>query len=199
MSLKIPRILCNPGVPYEHAWLAFERCRAGAIIECGVYEGFLSIFLRFGLRKYNCHFRQYAADTFEGFPLESIDQTKYKAGDLAPIHKNFLVSELEKAGIIVLKGDVRDTLQKIPKEEKFFFVFLDMDCFQPTLTAWRYLHEKILPGGRIGFHDYGAPNFPKITKFCDEVRGLPDWKEVFHDGKIERGDRTNRFMFLEKQ
>jgi len=164
------------------------------MIECGVYEGFLSSFLNFGMRRAGIAFHQYAADTFEGFPKTYTDQKTYKAGDLAPTYGDFVVRELQRLGITVLKGPIEKTLSVIPDSEKFFFVFLDLDVYEPTKATWEILRDRVLPGGRVGLHDFGSPGLPGITKVGKEMLAQPDWHEVFRGKK-----RDNRFLFLEKE
>ena len=193
---KIPRILCNNAIVYEHAWAAQQQCKKGSLIECGCFEGFNSAFLNFGLKKSKIEFTQYACDTFAGFPESYNDQGKYKQGDLAPAYGNDVVFSLLSLGIVVLRGDVKKTLFEIPADEQFFFVFLDLDVLAPTAFCWAQLHTRVLPGGRVGFHDYGAPALPGITKICEKIKKAVGWKEVFRPG---RKTADTRFLFLEKQ
>ncbi|MEA2112406.1 MAG: TylF/MycF/NovP-related O-methyltransferase [Patescibacteria group bacterium] len=196
LNKKIPKILCNPAIVFEHAWEAYENCWEGACLECGCYEGFNSVFLNFGLRKLCTNFKQYAADTFSGFPKNYGCQKVYKQKNLSVKDKKFVVSELRDRGIIPLQGDVKKTLLTIPNKEKFFFVFLDLDVYEPTNFAWKFLNKRVLKGGRVGFHDYQTPSLPGITELCNKILKLKGWHEVY---RVRKKERDNKFLFLEKE
>ena len=117
---KFPRPLCNSMIVLEHAWSAIEDTKGGNVLECGVYEGFTSMILKFGLDKNKWVTKHYAADTFKGFPYSGKKDEKYKEGDLNP--GDLVNIELRRFWINTLVGRVEDTLSDLGNL-KFSFVF----------------------------------------------------------------------------
>ena len=198
MSVMCPRFLQSPGVSNHFLWTAIQNTKGkGAVIECGTYDGCSSASFNYVLRHYNTNIRQYACDTFDGFKEDGKKDELYKTGDLVPTAAQKTIKELERLGIIVLIGKVEDTLAvNIPSSEKFSFVFLDMDIEAPTKYACDFLKDRILPGGIIGFHDYGTQRLPGIKRVADQLLNNDmAWKEVIRSKK--RG-RDNKYLFLEK-
>lgn len=188
------KILCNPVIVAHHAWIAINNTGGGNVIECGVYEGFNSAFLNFLIRRAPVCWRQFAADTFAGFPSDGKADEVYSAGELAPNDGLLVQKELNRVGVEALVGRVENTLPQL-RDLRFSFVFLDLDLEEPTRFCWDFFRDKVVPGGRLGFHDYGAPGLPGITRICDEIlKHEPNWKEVFRTPK----GRDGRFFFIEK-
>lgn len=198
MQTRIPRPLCNPQIVGEHAYLAAMRAWGGAVIECGVYDGFTSAMLAWyrGFVPYRT--RQFAADTFAGMPYNAKETALYKTGDLAPVDGLGVVERLRRLKIIPLTGKVEDTLPQLEREI-FCFVFLDMDFEAPTWFAWNFLKDKIRVGGRIGFHDYDARPGYALPGIRMVVDGGPAkdkrFREVVRSAK--RG-RDGKFIFFER-
>lgn len=189
-----PRPLCNPYIVYEHAWLACNAAKGGGVAECGVYEGFVSAFLTFGLGKQDHLITQYALDTFQGFPYDGKTDEEYKKGDLAASWR--VIEDLRRLGVFVHVGKIEDTLQEI-EEEKFCFVFLDLDLEIPTRFAWEFFKTRLKPGARVGFHDYRSLPLPGITRICDEILEEGEFEECFRP--LMHGKRDTRFMFLTRK
>lgn len=145
----------------------------GSVAECGVLYGNTAMFINNYWPDRTLHL----FDTFEGFhekdiaydsesfpafkngyfatnpfkinkPESIIDEVKDKMRypDNLKIHKGYFP---ESAGII---------------EDKFCFVNLDMDLYQPQLEGLRYFWSKMEPGGIILLHDYYHPELPGVKK-----------------------------------
>jgi hypothetical protein len=203
-----PRPLCNPFIVCEHAWNALEKCKSGIVIECGVYDGCTSAALNYSLRHSPYFTKQLALDTFEGMPYDGTTQeqkAKFTKGHLATGNKNRTIYELKRLGIGVFAGKVEDTLPVIneaanefsPSGLQIAFAYLDLDLEVPTRFCVKFLKDKILKGGRIGFHDYD-PN-PKyalhgiFNVVKENFMKSKEWKEV-----LRAKQRDNRFAFFER-
>lgn len=66
----------------------------------------------------------------------------------------------------IRKGYFPETTEGI--EDKFFFVNLDLDLYQPTLSGLEWFEERMMKGGIILIHDYFAENFTGVKQAVDE-------------------------------
>lgn len=187
--------LCNTKIVGHHAARACRNCPAGAVAELGVYDGATSLALRQLCRRDP----QYALDTFEGMPYDGSATEAaggFTKGYLTPVDVGASVTALQSAGITVLKGMVEDTLAQLA-DERFAFVFLDLDLEAPTRFATAFLLPRLLPGARIGYHDYlERPGYclGGIAKVVNEFFGASErYLEVTRDAH----PRDNRFIFFE--
>lgn len=182
--------------PFRKRWIkAFaeytkEVGMLGSVAECGVYYGDTAIFIN----KYWPDRTLYLFDTFEGFTDEDI---AYEI-DTFPTFKDgyfaadpFKVNTSSDSIIKVIKGrmcypdNLRIHKGRFPEcagkiEDRFCFVNLDMDLYQPQLEGLRYFWNKMEPGGVILLHDYYHP----------ELLGV---KMAVADFEKESGDKLLKF------
>ena len=75
---------------------------------------------------------------------------------------------------IFCKGYFPETAKGI--EDRFVFVNLDMDLYQPTLSGLYYFCDKMVSGGVILVHDYFAENFKgpqqAVEEFLADKKGI---------------------------
>lgn len=123
----------------------------GSLAECGVYRGALSRFLHETLPDRPL----YLFDTFEGFDSRdsdargddrfrdtSLEFVKGQVGDLRNVHFR--------------KGYFPDTARGL-EDERFAFVMVDFDKYDPTLSALEFFYGRTSPGGFVFVHDYSSP------------------------------------------
>lgn len=179
---------------FRVAWLrAFSRYvkemnLEGNVAECGVFKGEFSYYIN----KYFSNRKLYLFDTFIGFDTRDIEIER------AFGNKNFLkgmfnngctfeFSDKEHSKImlediviakmphpekcIIKKGYFPETAKGL--DDKFCFVMLDMDLYQPILEGLRFFYPKMCKGGAILIHDYFHPMLPgvkqAIIKFEEEI------------------------------
>lgn len=149
----------------------------GAFAEVGVYLGASSkIVHRLAPDR-----KLYLFDTFEGFPAKdlkgwesqcdvhwapgtfssSVDLVKKNLGDTRNVHFR--------------KGYFPDTAKGL-EEEKFAFVHLDVDLYNPTLAGLEFFYPRMHRGGYIFVHDYNNP---------ESDRGVSQAVELFFKDKAE--------------
>lgn len=118
----------------------------------------------------------YLFDTFDGFPEE--DEVKdLEAGFSKDARKNYrdisvesVLSRMpfpEKA--VVRKGYFPDTAQGL-EDEKYCFVNIDCDLYQPILAGLRYFYPRLEKGGYIFVHDYRSKYFRGVKKAMELFR-----------------------------
>jgi len=143
-----------------------EKGIEGDIIECGVWRGGATIFIKGYMDAYEMNNRQlWLADSFEGVPKSTWKQDKYSdlskekipglAVGLEEVKNNFKKYDLLDKNIRFLKGWFKDTLRKAPID-KLALLRLDGDLYESTMDALEALYDKVSIGGFVIIDDYKA-------------------------------------------
>lgn len=174
LSLGVPEdkitIYKNSGqihIETRNTWLAdfaktvHMRGLSGNVAEAGVFRGDFAM-------KINGAFpgrTLYLFDTFEGFPEEDVEKEQMKSNSKAGYYdftsEELVLSKLphpEKA--VVKKGYFPQTAEGV--EDRFCFVNLDLDLYQPTFEGLKFFYGKMERGGVILVHDYFGIDFPNV-------------------------------------
>lgn len=150
----------------DYADLYKEKADGYAVAEGGVFQGEFA-------KEINACFPEcklYLFDTFEGF--DSRDTVKeheeglsiFDGGHLADTSVDMVLGKLpyrEKA--VVRAGYFPMTTEGL-EDEKFFFVNLDFDLYNPTLEGLRFFYPRLAENGLILIHDYYNPGYGGIKK-----------------------------------
>lgn len=149
-----------------------ESGMLGSVAECGVLYGNTAIFIN----KYWPDRTLHLFDTFEGFSEQDI---AYDMNSFSTFNKNgefdkncFKIDTPESIIEAVKSRMSYPENLKIHKgyfpecagiiEDRFCFVSLDMDVYQPQLEGLRYFWNKMEPEGVILLHDYYSPDLPGV-------------------------------------
>lgn len=144
------------------------------VAEAGVFEGDFAKYIN----KYYPNRKLYLFDTFEGFHSKDIEKelqmSDAKVGDYSNTSEELVLSKMTyKNNCKIHKGYFPDTARDI--HEKFCFVNLDLDLYEPTYRGLIFFEDKMVKDGVILVHDYFADNFrgPKeaVDKFVAEKNG----------------------------
>ena len=160
----------------------------GSVAECGVCYGETAMFIN----KYWPDRTLHLFDTFEGFPDKDMayDIDSFPAFKNGPFTINPFKLEDPDSMIEVVKSRMcyPDNL-KIHKgcfpecagviEDRFCFVNLDMDLYQPQLEGLRYFWNKMELGGVILLHDYYQPDLPGVR------RAVSDFEKELGDNLLK--------------
>lgn len=151
----------------------------GAVAEAGVFRGDFAALIN----KNFPNKKLYLFDTFEGFDIR--DLLNEKGYESNPTRGEYfketsveiVLAKMEhKENVIIKQGYVPETFYGI--EDKFCFVNLDMDLYQPTLEALKWFWPNLVQGGIILIHDYFEetgtyPNLRKaVINFTEEYNIL---------------------------
>lgn len=125
----------------------------GDVAEAGVYRGDFAKYINilFPDRKL------YLIDTFEGFDSGDIavDKThSYSEGnqDFSDTNEKIVLKKMKfPNNCIIRKGFFPASMQGV--DNKFSFVSLDMDLYEPTFAGLNWFWERLNPGGYIFVHD----------------------------------------------
>ena len=176
--------------------IAFELNRkkaAGAAAELGVYRGDFA-------RHINTLFPDralYLFDTFQGFDERDIQKEKelfhneYSndakfCDNLRNISSNDHLSNTNVQLVLskmrhpencrVFEGYFPESAKAVPAEERFCFVNIDVDMYQPALAGLRYFYKRMTPGGILLLHDYYDSQYVGVIRafdeFYDEYNGV---------------------------
>ncbi|MFC2142984.1 TylF/MycF/NovP-related O-methyltransferase [Candidatus Aenigmatarchaeota archaeon] len=122
----------------------------------------------------------YLFDTFEGLPepdpvTDKHDEAHVKGEFAEPIENVKKLFE-DDDSIELVKGVFPET-GKIIENEKFSFVYIDVDVYKSNYETLEFFYDRMVPGGVIIFDDYEWKKTPGIKKsICDflEKRGAKE-------------------------
>jgi len=158
------------------AQIIIENQTKGEVAELGVFQG---EFARH-INKLFPNKKLYLFDTFEGFSTndvkkdleigstEKIMDQKYNFSDT---NEKLVLERMEyPENCIVKKGCFPKTTEGL--EERFAFVSLDADLYQPMLEGLKYFYPRLENGGYIFVHDFFHEDFPGTRKAVLEYIGI---------------------------
>ena len=137
----------------------------GDVMECGVWRGGATIFMRGYLAAYGVEDRVvWVADSFQGIPapawpedrgLEYLSTWPALAVDLDSVRELFARYGLLDEQVRFLPGWFKDTLHDAPIRQ-LALLRLDGDLYQSTMECLTALYSKVAPGGFVIVDDYGC-------------------------------------------
>lgn len=149
----------------------------GNVAELGVYRGDFARFL-------NCEFpnrKLFLFDTFEGFDDKDIridiDRGHSKrTQDFSNTSEKLVLSKMKyKQKCIIRRGYFPGTANGL-ENERFSFVSIDADLFEPIYQGLRWFYPRLNYGGIIFVHDYNNREYTgsaeAVQKYCSE-NGIP--------------------------
>lgn len=161
---------------YATLVLALQRLQeehlAGAMAEVGVFRGETSQVLHTAAPNRTL----YLFDTFAGFPTHQLeswqkDDTRFRDTSLAQVRSQFKHADR----VVVRAGYVPDTLAGL-EDERFAFVLLDLDIYEPTVASLEFFYPRLVAGGYLVIHDYNNPESDWACKraFDDFLADKPE-------------------------
>jgi O-methyltransferase len=128
----------------------------GCIAELGVYKGDFA-------KRINIHFpgrTLYLFDTFNGFDKRDVEienrfNSNAKENDFTNNNIELVLKKMKyPKNCIVKEGWFPETTKDI--DERFAFVSIDADLFEPIYQGLLYFYERLEKGGYIFVHDYNG-------------------------------------------
>jgi O-methyltransferase len=144
----------------------------GSVAEVGVYRGDFAkyINLLFSDRKL------YLFDTFEGFPEvhSKIDRERgFSTGDQdwSGTSVELVIQQMPYPNnVVIKKGIFPETAKDV--NDRFCFVSLDVDLYEPIKEGLRFFYPLLSPGGVIMVHDFNNSGYKgvreAVLEFCRE-------------------------------
>ncbi len=161
--LPVPHVQARVNWLKDYANLIYNRNIQGNIAEAGVFRGDFAAVL-------NQHFPDrilYLFDTFEGFPVTDVEidnqreRSVAERGHYSATSEELVMSKMshpEKC--VIRKGYFPETGKGI--KDRFCFVNLDLDLYQPTLEGLKFFWDKMVPESIILIHDFFAQDYPNV-------------------------------------
>lgn len=145
--------------------LLITRAVSGSTAECGVFQGTSSFLIcNRDDRKGKAH---YVIDSFEGLSVpESVDGSYWKAGDMAVPVESVKALLKDFDFVQFLKGWIPERFKEL-ENQKFSFVHIDVDIFQPTYDSTQFFYSRLERGGVLLFDDYGLDTCPGAKQAVD--------------------------------
>jgi O-methyltransferase len=144
----------------------------GAFAEVGVWRGETSRFVH----RLAPDRRYYLFDTFEGFPERDLPagavDERFRDTSAEAVRRRVGASP----NVVLRPGYVPETLAGL-EDERFAFVLLDLDLYEPTRASLEFFYPLLEPGAFLVVHDYNNSESDWACK-----RAL----DAFLDGKPER-------------
>lgn len=145
------------------AEIAYKEGIKGAVAEAGVYRG------EFAKHINRCFYDRkcYLFDTFDGFTEYDISREQKESLTYANHLKN--VNAEETLAKMPFRENIEARIGRFPDtaagiSEKFVFVNLDMDLYEPTLQGLKLFYPLLSEGGVVLVHDYFNKAYPNIEK-----------------------------------
>jgi O-methyltransferase len=121
----------------------------GALAEVGVWRGETSAFLH----QLAPQRRLYLFDTFAGFPEQDLpagrEDSRFRDTSAEAVRRRVGPS----ANVILKPGHVPGVLSEAA-DQRFAFVLLDLDLFDPTRASLEFFYPRLSPGAYLIVHDY---------------------------------------------
>jgi hypothetical protein len=149
-----------------------DKHMEGSIAEGGVFQGEFA-------REMNRVFplkRLYLFDTFSGFDEKDVrveqenKYSEYGESHLSTTSEELVVEKLPfPQNVVIRKGYFPETAEGI--EDRFCFVNLDFDLYQPTLAGLDFFFPKMVGGGIILVHDYFSEGYKGVKQAVLDFEG----------------------------
>lgn len=142
---------------YATIGLAIQRILSddisGSLAEVGVYRGDISRFIH-QLAPERVY---YLFDTFEGFPRQDLEPNVSEDRRFSDTTVKAVLQNIgDTRNTVIKKGQVPDTFQGL-EGERFVFVLLDLDLYNPTMCSLGFFYPRLVRGGYLVVHDYNNP------------------------------------------
>jgi O-methyltransferase len=151
----------------------------GDVAECGCWKGHSSFIISTLLSKNNFQNQFHIFDSFEGGLSEKTEKDQNDqyglSGEETIKEKEMFFSLEENVGkvlekfdfIKLYKGWIPDRFEEV-KGQKFSFVHIDVDLYDPTLDSLEFFYPRLVEKGSIVVDDYGFMQFPGCKRAVDE-------------------------------
>ena len=159
---------------YQNIQNIIDSGIAGSFAELGVYKGNSAKLMHMLAPERSL----YLFDTFEGFSKEDLKSESHPQysklfKDTSLDYVKQFVGEAES--IFYIEGHFPASTTQVDSDEKFSFVHLDCDLYDPIKAGLEYFYPRVVPGGMIVIHDYASGYWPGVKKAVDKFfSGKPE-------------------------
>lgn len=148
-------------------------------VECGVFTGSSLVACAKYAHESGIPFKMLGLDTFSGLPPLSDQDKLFAPADATYLNKT-LFTETSLSGVQALidRADLGRYVElheglfshSLPllEEQKYHYVNIDCDLFEPHIECLEYFYPRMVQGGVIFFDDYNSINYPMAGKAIDQ-------------------------------
>jgi O-methyltransferase len=156
----------------------------GDVIECGVYRGGTARLFADLLKTSGSSKTLHLFDTFAGIPERTSGQDVHAVGDFSDTSIDGVRARLSDFPAAKFHpGYIPDTFAELPNGS-FCFAHVDVDQYETTREATRYVYPRLNPGGFLVFDDYGFASCPGVRNAVDtEFADKPEMPLVLSTGQ----------------
>jgi O-methyltransferase len=151
---------------------------SGAMAEVGVWRGETSAFLHQAAPSRALHL----FDTFKGFPEADLPpgakDARFRDTSVEAVWRRVGFSPQ----VSLHPGHVPEVLEDVA-QDRFAFVLIDLDLYEPTRASLEFFYGRLSPGGYLVVHDYNNPESDWACK-----RALDEFLTGKPERLIEIGD-----------
>jgi len=162
------------------SFIVKNKSLLGDFAECGCWKGHSAYVISKILYENNFSKSFHIFDSFEGGlsdKTEEDENERTKRSSKEDVLKEklyFASTEDELCNTIkefdfieIYKGWIPNRFADV-EENKFVFIHIDVDLYQPTLDSLEFFFPRLLSGGAIVVDDYGYTRFPGAKKAVDK-------------------------------
>jgi O-methyltransferase len=184
-------------IRFYNFWFQIERLKndniIGAFAELGVYQGETAKIIHEMDNTRIFHL----FDTFTGFEKDDLkpetgEAATYSAKSFADTNEKKVLQHINgNSNIILHKGHFPDTTAGL-ENEKFAFVNIDADLYNPIKEGCNYFYTRLSPGGVIIIHDYNH-------KWEGAMKAVKEFAGVIPENIIEVPDKHGTVMIIKNK
>ena len=157
---------------------------AGRVAECGCFQGLSSYVMCSRLRAHDPSFDGSGYeiyDSFQGLSQPTMEDTEI--ADATAAEGSFAKTDMKPGKYAATLDRVRHGLSSFPRisfypgwipnafpadrDNRYRFVHVDVDLYQPTRDSFEYFWPRLVPGGVIVCDDYNWPGARRaVEEFC---------------------------------
>jgi O-methyltransferase len=157
--------------------LALNSNLEGNVAECGCYKGHSSYIISTFIKKANSDKKFFIFDSFAGLSEKdpNLDRPAFDDPDeeaasdvgrfacsLGEVQKNLAKFPF----ITYFQGYIPDRFEEV-SDNRFCFVHIDVDLYQPTFDALDFFYPRLVNGGVIVIDDYGSSVYKGAARAVD--------------------------------
>jgi O-methyltransferase len=127
----------------------------GDFAEVGVWRGDCAEFIHlFGPGR-----RFYLFDTFNGFPEQSAQEDNQFDHEFLDTSEEAVRKRFATSPNVIVKPGIFPTTAADLTDNKFAFVSLDCDLYEPIRDGWKFFYPRMSQGGYVFLHDHNGTGY----------------------------------------
>jgi len=160
-------------------WRSVEQVAPveGDILEVGVWRGGSGCLIAAGAREHCPDAHVYLCDTFHGVVKAGAPDNEFVGGELSDTSASRVRELARRLGldnVTVVEGVFPDETGGRIAGSKLRLAHVDVDVYASARDSFRWIWDRLAPGGVVIFDDYGFHDCEGVTRFVDEVASRPD-------------------------